>query len=146
MESTTVEVVLDKQDHEEARVPVAEQAQEVLEEGQQVVATDEGQEDDQHKHDACPDETGHDAQGSGELLHGEAGRVQGDGVHGDAGKGEDHEEELGEADRVDHFLDEPADAHIPGIEPVTLVVEGGTAEGAQDETETGRDGFLMNAG
>lgn len=104
-----------------------------------MVATDESEKDDEHEHDAGPNETRHDAEGTSELLDGETGGVEGDGIHSNAREGENNEEELGKADWVHHHLNEPADALVPRIEPVRLEVQGRAAESTENEAETSRN-------
>lgn len=133
--------MLSEQNDKEARVPVTQQAEEVLQEGQKVVATNEGKENDEDEHGACPDESRHDAERASELLDGKTGRVEGNSVHSNARESEHDEKEFGEADWVHHHLDKPADTLFRGIKPVSLGVQSRSANGAENKSKTSGNGW-----
>ena len=116
--------MLAEQDDEVLRAPVAQQAEEVLQVDAQLLAAADGEAENRREAENDPDEAGHAGEGARELLARDGGAVDGDDVDVDAGEHEQGEDQLGEAARVEHGLDEEAQAVVfVGRFPVGAVVE-----------------------
>ena len=106
------EDVLAEQDDEVARAPVAEEREEVREIGVEFLAAAEREPQDRAEAQNRPDESGHAGERACGLLAGDGGAVDGDDVGIDAGEDEEGEDELGEAVRVQHGLDQEAEGLV----------------------------------
>ena len=105
--------VLNEEDERKADGPVAEQGDEIADEGREVVLADNGEDGDNERNEEGPDETWHGVEVVAEQLHAEAGGVvDGDVVANDA-KNEKDEGGLGPAEWVVRLAQQAA-------EPVAL--------------------------
>ena len=116
--------MLDENDNKVARAPVAKQRQEVLQVGEQVVPASESQGEYDAEAGDSLQEARDAREPSSELLARNSGGVGVDNVAVDATEHEKHEQELGEAMRVECLLDQEADAAVfVGVSPVGAITE-----------------------
>ncbi|KAK3061944.1 hypothetical protein LTR53_019587, partial [Teratosphaeriaceae sp. CCFEE 6253] len=71
-----------------------------------------GERDDDAEADEGPNEARNAGEGPGELLAADGGGVGVDDIAVDPAQHEEHQDEVGEAARVEHLLDQEADAMI----------------------------------
>lgn len=104
--------VLGEQNDAVARAPVAQETEEVDEVGIQLLATAECEAQNGGEAQKRPDEARDTGEGAGKLLARDGGAVDGDDVGVDAAEHEQAQEELGEAARVQHVLDQEAESLV----------------------------------
>ena len=105
-------LVLDQQDDGEGDGPVAEERDEVADDGRQVLATGDGEDGDDDRVGQRPDETRDGVEVVAKQLQGQARGVVDGHVVADDGEDEQHEAELGEVQRAEGLPEEAAQAVV----------------------------------
>lgn len=116
--------MLAEQDYEVAGAPVAQQREEVLQVGIQLLAAAEREPQDRREAQDRPDEARHARERPAELLARDRAAVDADDVGVDPGQDEEGQQQLREPTRIQHVLDqEPEPLVLVRVFPVRAVVQ-----------------------
>jgi hypothetical protein len=135
-------LILDEEDQGKGDGPVTEQADEIANNGCEVVLANNGEDGDDESDEEGPDEAGDGVKVVAEQLHGQATRVVDGDVIAEDREHEHDEAELGPANGVIDFTNQTAEAVVIVSVAVggVLDAQGGVAEaGADNGDESGGD-------